>query len=97
MPNKYIVYYEEVIAKLEKTIEALNTRIAKAESMGADKEDNKWHKSYLDLKENLVRQNTYLEDYKKSLELKLKEYGTKRPNEQKEKTTEELAKQVGLI
>lgn len=79
---KYRKYYTEVIAKLKTVIEKLETRIIKAEELGADKPDHKFNSAYLIVKAEWNKQNDFLTEYNSKLET-LNNVQS-RPNESKE-------------
>lgn len=66
--GKYKKYYQEVITKLKREITEIEARLVKAETLGADKPDHKFHGAYEVVKSEWNRQNDFLTEYSQKLE-----------------------------
>lgn len=85
--HKKLEYYKEVIEKLDERIKKNEARLKKAEEIGADNPENKWHDEYIRVKEqwsmNMDYRQSYVETYEKesgksySQEISKKIFGAK--------------------
>ena len=59
-----IIYFTGVYNKLKVKADELEARLKKAEDMGCDQPDNKFYKTYLQVKEDWKRTLDQMEEYK---------------------------------